>query len=204
MKTKFYLFILIISILCLAADCTKEPKEYPTYYMSQEFKDYVLFPVGSFWVYQNTSSGIEDSIFLFKQEIKIMEAAPNEREFNCEVFEQNFYSSVNETLIGGGGVIIPGAPDVYHLSKEWGFYYQFFAPASVGDMEPHYKILKYVANYDTLNINGNNFYEIRVFENLKQYNNQPKKFYYARNVGLIKIELFDGTIWEIKKYFINE
>jgi len=55
-----------------------------------------------------------------------------------------------------------------------------------------------------LNINGNNFYEIRVFENLKQYNNQPKKFYYARNVGLIKIELFDGTIWEIKKYFINE
>ncbi|MGB3901769.1 MAG: hypothetical protein WBI08_07110 [Bacteroidales bacterium] len=83
--------------------------------MSQEFKDYVLFPVGSFWVYKNTSSGIEDSIFLFKQEIKIMEAAPNEREFNCEVFEQNFYSSINDTLIGVGGILAPGTPSVYNI-----------------------------------------------------------------------------------------
>ena len=206
MKAKIYLFILIISILCIAADCTKEPKEYPTYYMSQEFKDYVLFPVGSFWVYQNTSSGIEDSIFLFKQEIKILEAAPNERGFNCEVFKQNFYSSVNDTLIGVGGILAPGTPSVYniYINNKWNTNYSFFAPANIGDIAPDYPNLKYINFYDTLNINGNNFYEIRVFENLKQYNNQPKKFYYARNVGLIKIELFDGTIWELKKYFINE
>ena len=48
MKVTKILFLILAIICCIASDCDND---IPTYYMPQEFKDYVDFPVGSYWVY---------------------------------------------------------------------------------------------------------------------------------------------------------
>jgi len=39
---------------------------------------------------------------------------------------------------------------------------------------------------------------------IKSYDTQPQTIYYAKNIGVIKKELFNGQVWELKRYFINK
>ena len=65
--------------------------------MPQEFKDYVDFPVGSYWVYEDSISGNIDSIYLIDYKTYIFDP-----QHTCycyyEILEQNFYSSYNNHL----------------------------------------------------------------------------------------------------------
>ncbi len=182
MKTKFYLFILMISILFLASNCKKKP----TYYMPQEFKDYVDFPVGSYWVYEDSVSGIKDSIYLYGRNLTIYE--PDNFYFKCEELEQNFYSSYNNELRAYSCLLIDD-PSFYEYCG-----YGYYTTKANWNVE-------YIINYDSLKILDEwfkNVYCIYTYAKNKIY------YYWVKNIGVIKKENADSSEnWLLKSYHIN-
>jgi hypothetical protein len=60
----FFILFLIVSVpwmLVIQSSCKKNK---PSYYISQQLKDYCLFQVGSSWVYVNDSTGLKDYAFV--------------------------------------------------------------------------------------------------------------------------------------------
>ena len=182
MKSKFPLLILIISILFLASSCKKKP----TYYMPQEFKDYVDFPVGSYWVYEDSVSGIKDSIYLYGRNLTIYEL--NNFYCNCEKLEQNFYSSYNNHLRAQSW-LISDDPSFY-VYRGYGYY----TMRKNGNVE-------YIINYDSLKIIDEWYKNVYCIYN---YANDKTYYYWVKYIGLIKKENADSSEnWLLKSYHIN-
>jgi hypothetical protein len=70
--------------------------------MDQDFKDYILFKVGSYWIYKDSASGAIDSVYLYNQEIDMYKGNDKVR-YNMEEFSENLYSTYYDTLIASGG-----------------------------------------------------------------------------------------------------
>jgi len=90
-------------------------KNLPDYYMDENFRSYVDFPKGSYWIYQEKmGSGKSDSIYLYQREYTT-DTRGRYADFNYDRINLRFYSSnYNDTLRAGGG------SDVYINS---GFFY---------------------------------------------------------------------------------
>ena len=57
---------------------------------------------------------------------------------------------------------------------------------------------------DSLTIGNEVFTKVKKFSKTRHtYNLIPEVTYYAPNVGLIRKELFNGDVWNLKEYFIN-
>ena len=100
MKTKPITILTSIFLLLFCFSCHK-PDKTPKYYLPQDLKDYVMFPVGSYWVYKDSLSGATDSIVLTKQETYIEEPG-HVWDFYWENLRQEFYSSYYMNFNGGG------------------------------------------------------------------------------------------------------
>jgi len=201
MKTKFYLFILIISILCIASDCGRD--NIPTYYMPQEFKDYVDFPVGSYWIYEDSVSGAVDSIYLFERNITI--AQPSSGNYKWEKLIQRF-QSVNGT-IDNNAIAVCIDPIIYHL---WTSYFVYGNFIYKKNMELGFEIegTKYIKFYDSLKINNKWYTNIKCFTN--KFNNNT---YWGEKTGIVRKEIKTlyinnlsvdtNIVWNLKSYHIN-
>jgi len=173
----------MISILFLASNCKKKP----TYYMPQEFKDYVDFPVGSYWVYEDSISGNIDSIYLIDYKTYIFDP-----QHTCycyyEILEQNFYSSYNNHLRAQSWLDMDD-PSYYEYSG-----YGYFTMRKNWNVE-------YIINYDSLKILDEwfkNVYCIYTYAKNKIY------YYWVKNIGVIKKENADSSEnWLLKSYHIN-
>jgi len=89
--------------------------------MPQEFKDYVDFPVGSYWIYEDSVSGAVDSIYLFERNITI--AQPSSGNYKWEKLIQRFHS-VNGT-IDNNAIAVCIDPIIYHLWTSYFVYGNF-------------------------------------------------------------------------------
>ena len=204
---KCYLLLLILP--CLALQCdpdTKDDEQKPTYYMSEEFKDYVLFPEGSWWVYEN-QYGQLDTVKIIWQEISIKKGKddyPYNYEWLTHHFKTTYY---NDTIIGWGGQRDKGNgfPGLYFRGVKYlNIFPLFFSSKDTGYVLKYNTRLKYLMEKDSLTLNNKTFEQVKIFKNLTQhYKLEPEKIYYAKNFGIIKSELFNGTNWELKSYHIN-
>jgi len=196
MKSKFYLFILIISILCLASSCKKKP----TYYMPQEFKDYVDFPVGSYWIYEDSVSGIKDSIYLYGRNLTIYECEYNY--CNYEKLEQNFYCLYWQQC-SGISMVEEIDPLIYTYIGPLGYY---FGDCNVGTNVYNGE---YLAYYDSLNINNKWYKEVKCFCRNNIGWNNDLIYYWAKDIGVIRKEEPTSPssdtilVWNLKSYHIN-
>jgi hypothetical protein len=204
LKMLVLLFLLTISGCCF--EC--KDKNTPTYLMDGDFKDYLYFPVGSYWVYTD-NAGNNDSIYLYLQNHEINSRQTAYR-FNFEQFSQNFSSSYfKDTLLGGAMAMksydtvlftytegfISNSPSLQFFDKKNPGYVMDFADNSA---------VKYVGLFPSYYANGIKYEDVKAFENLIATDpNLPRKIYYARNIGAIRKELFNGQVWEIKRYHIN-
>lgn len=205
------IYLILLALPCLALQCDpdnnngKDPK--PTYYMSEEFKDYVFFPEGSWWFYEN-QYGQKDSVYLFWKKTKIVKNSKTV-EYNYEMFKQHLTSSFYDSLFGSGGAELAGTkqPSTYFegsLENETNVFPQFFTGKDVDYVLPLNNNLKYTQFQDSLKIFDNTFFYVKKFEIIDQEGQQQPKFiWYAKNVGVIKKEMFDSTIWKLKDYHIN-
>jgi hypothetical protein len=70
----------------------------------------------------------------------------------------------------------------------------------------HDSELLYSQHISQLEVEGVAYDDIKVFENLNEIQNIRViyKVYHARHVGVIRKELYNGQVWNLKRYFINK
>ncbi len=188
MKKIIVLFAIAIAICFICGNCEKPGG--PTYYIPQELKDYVMFPKGSYWIFEDSLSGAIDSIYLIDYKTYIEEPNFHEKQ---EILEQTFYSSYwNNERKGGGELSSVGNPAVYSYGGIKGHY---ISSSDVG-----YKIdnqYYYLSYHDSLKVNNVWYKSVKC---IVYYN---KLNYWVKHIGPVKVEIPDSTNWILKKYHIN-
>jgi hypothetical protein len=209
MKKKFLFFLLVPFLF--KCSCQKD-KVYPTYYMDQEFKDYCVFPVGSYWVYEDSASKSIDSISVYRSEISMIEKS-NKHSYNYEQFFMGTTrSSTTDTTFAYG---LPSySQDKFYVYRE-GFnnsflydYVKFFSIKDTGYVLGYSETstLKYDSNSDSTVINNKKYYRIMKFSNLFSSNPpyaEEKRIFYSSKIGIIRRELRNGQVWNLIRYHIN-
>jgi hypothetical protein len=208
MRSNYWL-VLLLSLPCLALECNpdKDEEEKPTYYMSEEFKDYVLFPEGSWWVYETSSTSNTDSVYIASI-IERSVISDQNTSFKAENFRALKISSEYDSILSGGGVLQKGVQTYkeYPENKQGINGEIFFSTSQMdsGRLEPSFKNVKYLGVTNNVKINNITHDSVKIFEVLNQeYDSQPHRIYWAKNVGIIKKVLFDSTVWKLKNYHIN-
>ncbi|MGB4665073.1 MAG: hypothetical protein WBH72_01995, partial [Bacteroidales bacterium] len=150
------------------------------------FKDYVDFPVGSYWVYEDSVSGIKDSIYLYQRNLTIYDFERNYCYY--EKLEQNFYSSYNNHLRAQSWLDVDD-PSFYEYSG-----YGYFT------LRKNFNVV-YIINYDSLKILDEWYKNVHCIYN---YPNNKIYYYWVKHIGLIKKENVDSSEnWLLKSYHIN-
>jgi hypothetical protein len=183
---KICLIIIIAFIISSASSCRKDKA--PTYYIPQDLKDYCMFPIGSWWVYEDSISGEKDSIVLMEQEILLVKNSGRKNYF-YENLKHEFFSSYDTLLTGESWVT---NENMYIYVSGWGTYCSDDNEFSCTSNPYFY--------YDTLNINNIKYFNIKVFRNV-----YPEfTYYWSLNIGRIRKEdKINNKIWNLKSYYIN-
>lgn len=197
-----YLSIVVLSLVFAITSCKDKNKE--TDRLSQLTKDYCLFQVGSYWVYQSENGDI-DSLYLYQRDENIVD---NDNRFSESfgLWMTSSYKTVdlfrvgmgpfggNSQLPGGGG----GLSEYWHKEYlgAWGGFFNFIEIAdTVGSMSRTYS-LEYRQYFNSLTIQDNLHEEVRVYKS----NRNIREFYWAKHIGKIRYIDADSTVWELIRY----
>jgi hypothetical protein len=223
MRLLFVQMSIMLTMVVNKCGCSKEeehnfPK--PTYQFSQTFKDYNLFQNGSTWIYQRENSQDKDTV---KQEYlskKILDGE-NYNYCYCEyeyifmrhkssyfknfVLQEGFTKTNNDTMYRLGY-------DIINFSYENG-------TGTSNSTTPFYDAIKYIeirtssvekvtyqAFHPTYAIEGKTYQEVKVFESNFMWSDTrlPRKTYYAKNVGIIRRELWNGQVWNLISHEVKQ
>lgn len=205
MKKKGFIGCLFLAAYVPIPGCFHEQL---TYYMPQDFKDYVVFPVGSYWVYEEMYSHEIDTVRLATVHIDVV----GDRAFgDYEHLTGRLEGTRGTTAItiqartGEDGKI--GYRYYAHTGGAWPGPVEFFDANEVGqsltDLASEIE-LTYSHHYETIDIHKVTRYDVRVFEHNKADGTRKvRSTYYARYIGVVRTELFNGQMWELKDFFIN-
>jgi hypothetical protein len=202
------LTLIIFSLMAITAlhSCKPEPPDPPPtdlgFFGLGEAKDYVYFKKGTWWVYQNTKTGLLDSIVVTYNLLDTLEQANNKWSFTNEVFSVRSKSLIN----GYEYKLIQKEQAVEVIDEPKNFILPTLERSNPyeGELEPFYypfdfKNYKYCLGVnDSMIVNNKVYKEVAVFY-IKRDNIEPHplegnaaKYYWARNYGLIRKDLFDS------------
>jgi hypothetical protein len=132
-------------------------KNCPQYYTDQEFREYLVFPIGSYWIYQDSATSNTDSIYLFSQHFEMRDL--KDIYGYAKYLEQKFSASFNNDTIlkfGGAQEYERFGTCFYNEGNPYdSSYISFFSNKNVGDSiwwVPN--TLKYSAFYTSKNFEG--------------------------------------------------
>ena len=188
--------------------CTKDPHK-EEFRMSQDFKDYTLFKNGSWWIYSRENSSDRDTVTVIKSDVKIVDARNIDYKWEQYLlhFKSTYYS--NDTIISFGDASPPLEFNAdyarYHYSTSFtSFLLTFFSNKPLkyrlavhSNMETEYREF-----HDAILLNGITYNNVKVFEIVSgQPMDQrlPKVVYYAKNIGIVRKELWNGQVWNLVK-----
>jgi hypothetical protein len=200
---RYFLFLLATSLF---ATCTPNEEEVPLYLIEQSTKDYLVFPVGSYWVYEEENTNIEDSLYLFYTESKVIPKS-NSISNSYERITLNLSSSYfNDTVIR---TIYKSANDSdvdlcgqFLLKNYMSYDYLYFDRNICIDSIEFTNSNFLIRNCsDSLYSILNTEYENCIYFFDKHSNTT---YIFSKNIGLIRRIDSDGKVWNLKKYFINK
>jgi hypothetical protein len=220
MKPKYlYSYISFILLICMADMCVfgkRKKLVEPTYLMSQEFKDYTLFKEKSQWIYQEVNNNWLDTLEIIKQEIKTYDIKIPDGIFESfkQTLKSSFFPDVTDDLISSGTTEFLAYPanacaysEVYY-SKIHALNTQFFSDKNLGtvfNLTGGQKYTTYKEYFETYTLGKLTFQKVKVFEmNFEEDNRLSRKVYYAKNVGLIRKELWNGQVWNLVDYKVSQ
>jgi hypothetical protein len=193
----------------------KKDKNAPTYLMSQEFKDYTLFEEGSRWIYQLENSVEKDTVIQVYREYKMIDS--RDFGYNTDQYLTRSSSSYFKDMV----ITIGGLDyDNVKISRLRLFYESqlliesrcFFDNVGIKVGERFHNLIyeDFKESYKLGNITFNN---VKVFNNVEIPRDEntnfsniklPKVTYYAKNVGLIRKELWNGQVWNLVDYKVSQ
>jgi hypothetical protein len=183
MKYKI-IFLSFITLLFIAADCS-DYGDKEAVYLPQDFLDYVYFPPGSYWIYQDSVTNETDSIYL--NDCHIVVYHNNFADFKYEKMTQNF-SYNDEQIIA--------TTAIYTTVYEYNGFGYFI---DINKESPKVE-RRYIGTYDSLKVNDTWYSHVVC---VTEYDNYY--YYWVKNIGMVKrVKLQDSTILELKSYHIND
>jgi hypothetical protein len=179
--------IIIITTLCFSCLPSDGPYENcDEYYFSDEFKSYIFFKEGSYWIYEDTTYNLTDSIVLLKQDVWLNDYCDYVNLYQekiCQYYFSSLLSKFFDTIRVWGeasnGQFIDGSPvtgsfSLYLDSGSWhGTNYEYL---------------------DSLMLNQKWFFKVRVISY------DEFKFYWAKDIGLIRKEY---SYWKLGDTLYN-
>lgn len=201
----------VLLMLALAGCCEFCRENAPTYLMDQDFKDYTLFPVGSYWIYSEDILNGYDSVYLFRQDISMTDSY-RIHSYRYDYFRQSSGTTFfNDTLFGGSGTERYDDSIYYQYAERYVSNFlvtniQFFNRIPAGtilDLTDDSQV-KYIGEFVSFTAGGIEWKSVRGFENLVQTDDRlPRKIYFAKGIGVVRKELFNGQTWNLERYNIN-
>jgi hypothetical protein len=215
MKNKMFFFL-----ICLFAGCRKKDPDAisGTYLLPQELKDYTLFLPGTYWVYQDSITGVEDCVYVINCNSGIDTIEINSDNAGKEIVEYfgyevhrtsdnaTFYYSSNTSFSDRCVDNDEKRPcfwtnrDKYYPGNYIGggfcFLYEFYKGAwAYSTWSGFYSKVTTIDYWSTLKLNNNNYSSVSGFhddKNITESNNRTI-FYFSKHIGIIRMELLDSS-----------
>ena len=206
-----YVLTIVIPLITTLESCHKEdasPKDLGFFALG-EAKDYVYFKPGTWWVYRNTRTKLNDTIRVTYSLLDTLEETSEKWHFTNELFYvhsvsqtngDNYYfwerSATAETIYQPSGSLIPTMErDNPYQGELRPFYYPFdrLKNNPNGGYDTYCTTVK-----DTLTINNKLYHKVAIFyiknDNIEPnpLDGHPAKYYWAKNFGLVQKDLFDN------------
>jgi len=178
--------------LLLWYGCKEEPT-YPTYLMDAEFKSYIDFPVGSYWIYSDSISGQTDSIYVEDIQCGIGNNTEDFGRYN-EFYRTEYWSSAMNKTFRSMTSYIEARTDSF-------FMYSIIYGAQITSENEISVQSVYSGYYENFVVDGQNY------ESVKEFTFYTSS-YWCPYIGMIKtIERNNSgdtiAVWNLKRYFIN-
>ncbi|MGB1242259.1 MAG: hypothetical protein ACPG49_07045 [Chitinophagales bacterium] len=202
--------LIFILILLSIASCT-EKKD--TAYVPEEFKIYTVFNEGTWWIYEEVLSGEKDSSFVFSSKTRIL----NHRSlsYKQEMIEQQTVRKKDTIyqLTYPSDKLIEGLY-LYTYKEENRRNFSFpmtllpYPIDSIGQQVPFQGGAVITAIEEKIIIQNQtylNTISVSFDRAVAENGNPPWKIRsctFAQNIGMIRIQYYDGTIWELVDYKI--
>jgi hypothetical protein len=209
--------ISVLFLFLIAGSCKKE--HYPQYWIHAEVKEYTYFEKGSWWVYKEKNSGNLDTVQVVMDSMMAMKIHNNAGYASNSYL--SYYASTFDpldTMIVSSSVVVNFTVPLAYTNSTTGYSYfrtayegvaSFFSDAQVGDTLKlvDKRLAIYRRDTASLELEGRVYTSVRVFECNVPPNNTaklPKVVYYAKNVGVIQKELFNGEVWRLMNYSVKQ
>jgi|TARA_B110000090_G_C13300289_1_gene415491 hypothetical protein len=175
----------------------------PEYRLDEDFKAYFDFQPGTYWVYEDSLSGESDSVYIISNEREIKEGISGrgcDARYNNETFfiEQIKSDTIEKltastTFTGRGYMFINSSLTGSH------FYMK------KNGQSPGKNNIHNLAEIEEISFNNINFKDIIILQKTTRVNLQDIEtsiLWWAKDVGLIRIEFESGRVQRIKNYNI--
>lgn len=218
----YFLLVTIAFAQTISLFSCGEKKEY--FPLSDEFKSFAVFPVGSYWVYEEINSGFIDTMTVNEVSIEFEGKAESNKYF--ERGYVHYRTRKSGMIIGLISNTKPNNDCSYINSM---FLYnstqnsldtlnkkfidvgnEYFCCCEAGSKGWFSPMFEYSGLVDTIMAGGHKYKNARAFENtiedsiyIEQFPSTVMISYFANDVGLIKWKQFNGNVWELKEFKIN-
>ncbi len=218
-KILFILIFLFILVGCIKDEPITIP---PTYYLPDNFKNWIYFKTGTYWIYKNDTTGIEDSIVVNESynDIESMIGINQYNESKIMYYYEDItmvsYSYTENIKYHESAFIYINDPHAIGISctfAKWDI--TFGWPAYNNTLEFIYEPVlnsklgrtSVSAIFDTLIVAGKLYFNvIQINDTLNTLDGgYPTYYYFAKNYGLIKKEIMETSEvveWNLIRYNI--
>ena len=225
MKNTFFLALLLaIGAFCFnGCGPDEKPVEDLGFFPLGEVKDYHYFQPGSWWVYKNMITGELDTVVMHRSKIDTIHVGNNIRRFS---YEDITYTTTSINLRENYN-----HSRRYPMSAEpidWKYFY-YISRSRISEQrgfEGEQNVFLYPLNFsfddqnaihfqEKINdffLQGNNYEDVLVYDLIRDasWKSKMAKYYWGKNVGLVKRERFDRETlevldsWELIEYEVAQ
>jgi len=217
MKKHPYFFLLLL--IC-SFSCKRDPAPAPDFIfpLPQVLSDYGYFVKGTYWIYQDSTTKVIDSVYVINNEQGTKETSPQRGSpYNgyfgyYDVYIQSSFEGMQyhewvntETSSGGHTVIWEDKSNGSGSVGQTFLMTDYFVPGQTF-LTGGYTTVVYENKFDSLKILNINFKNVIVFHdgNNATQNNSPTNFYLSKKIGVIRKEIFaSNKVWNLIRYHIQ-
>ena len=217
---KKHTYLCLIAILFFST-CKKDPKILSSTapgYVYEDIAAYSYFKTGTYWIYKDSTSGVEDSVYVYSDTSYLYHRTGTVQEDGDYMYYECHANSAYDTynyyykIDMGFYILSTGEVGTVRVRTKPGDYVgqtylmsnRFIADDVItwwlGDGATYYK-----AYYDSINLSGITYHAAAKFydtSNSAEYSS-PTFFYIAKNVGIIRKEKLDSNkVWNLIRYNI--
>ena len=219
MKNKLLYHSIAFLILAFCSCCTDkeggDPEPLPVIDAPQEVKDYIIFKPGTYWIYKDSTTGTEDSVFVYDFIEGHDTLYPNNAPAGIyEWFQVStssaldgydyYYKYYADNIIEHPNYMVTVIREKLKPGDYVGEILCFIFPPNVGYVAywgPYdvASVYQYFDSYILDNLSFQNTIEIHETVNITE-NDQRTNFFFGKNYGIVRKELLDSNrVWNLTR-----